>query len=139
MQFYRKPIKTTSNDLLRLVGDVDNDGLRTGLWHAYRKDGSLYWEKAFDQGRLEGINRYYHPDKSIAIDSTFQGGFESDIQMYVPKGARKTDIPGFEQRVPGLVRLVNISDGRYGYVNIEFYGAKDARITSAGAPFSRTI
>lgn len=57
-----------------IVGDVDAQGRRHGLYRSWTRDGVLHGECSYEHGKAHGKNVNYHPDGTIASEAEWVNG-----------------------------------------------------------------
>ncbi|MBV8757724.1 MAG: hypothetical protein JO257_10625 [Deltaproteobacteria bacterium] len=63
-------------------GDVDGDGRRHGFYQCWTRDGRLHGECTYDHGNVDGTNRNFHPDGTIASEATWVAGTIMDSAFF---------------------------------------------------------
>ncbi|MEM9190399.1 MAG: hypothetical protein AAGF12_14535 [Myxococcota bacterium] len=111
-------------------GAFDSDGLRTGLWRQWRLDGSLKYEKEMRHGLVHGASRGYHPDGSLAFNTTVDNGVQSTTQHYA--WTAPSDVPGFEKVVPGIASWSWISRSPHRYHVLQLVDADGHAVDGTG-------
>ena len=57
-----------------IVGGLDADGRRHGLYRSWTRDGRLHGECNYDHGKVHGKNINFHPDGTIASEAEWVNG-----------------------------------------------------------------
>jgi HEAT repeat protein len=65
-----------------VLGACDAEGRRHGAYRSWTRDGHLHGECAYDHGKVDGINRNFHPDGTVASEATWVGGVIMDSAFF---------------------------------------------------------
>jgi hypothetical protein len=57
-----------------IVGGVDAEGRRHGLYRSWTRDGRLHGECGYEHGKVHGKNINFHPDGTIASEAEWANG-----------------------------------------------------------------
>lgn len=57
-----------------IVGGVDAEGRRHGLYRSWTRDGRLHGECSYEHGKVHGKNINFHPDGTIASEAEWSHG-----------------------------------------------------------------
>lgn len=65
-----------------IVGSVDPEGRRHGLYRSWTRDGRLHGECSYDHGKVHGKNINFHPDGTIASEAEWVNGTIMNSAFY---------------------------------------------------------
>ncbi|MDD5571571.1 MAG: hypothetical protein PHD97_10535 [Bacteroidales bacterium] len=71
----------SKDDVLLIEGQYDEQGLKTGIWKEYYKNGKLSAEYCYKNGKLNGVYKSYHESGGVwcagnYINDKKEGKFE---------------------------------------------------------------
>lgn len=70
------------NGELRLEGQYEN-GLKTGVWKEYYQNGILFEENKFSLDDLNGLQKLFHPNGSLAVKGIMNMGKEEKDWLFL--------------------------------------------------------
>jgi hypothetical protein len=96
-----------------VLGSVDSEGRRHGIYKSWTRDGVLHGECSYDRGKVHGTNRNFHPDGTVASEATWAFGLIMDSAFF------RSDAPTtepFAQAAPEVWSVRYFTrDGRTNY------------------------
>lgn len=114
-------------------GRRDGDGLLQGPWHKWRADGSLREVFHFVNGLAVNVGETYHPDGSLASRIQWNAGYQGDSEFFrAPEGV-KTDLREMDVYDSSVVRISNVTDGRWCFLATHYYNAQGVELAHDGS------
>ena len=96
-----------------VVGPVDKDGRRHGVYRSWNRDGVLHGECSYEHGKLHGNNINFHPDGTIASEAQWVHGLVMDSVFF------RSDAPSPEPFAQAAARVWSVRyytrDGKSNY------------------------
>jgi hypothetical protein len=96
-----------------VLGSVDADGRRHGVYKSWTRDGVLHGECSYDHGKVHGTNTNFHPDGTVASEAAWIAGVIMDSAFF------RSDAPSpepFAQAAPEVWSVRYFTrDGRTNY------------------------
>lgn len=65
-----------------IVGAIDSEGRRHGLYRSWTRDGVLHGECSYEHGKVHGKNINFHPDGTIASEADWVNGTIMNSAFY---------------------------------------------------------
>jgi antitoxin component YwqK of YwqJK toxin-antitoxin module len=65
-----------------VVGEVDSEGRRHGVYRSWNRSGVLHGECSYDHGKVHGKNTNFHPDGTVASEADWHSGVIMNSAFY---------------------------------------------------------